>query len=141
MIVRFPFYAAPGAFLHVLCHATLLVYTCRSWYPQWSPLFLSGGFTIMVRRFLFSHDWRFSVGVTYTRPLSSLVRPVMSKYEMIHMHNYILISDLVRVRRAVSLFRSHRLQWQRLDALRALQCSEGMPFRLISPAGYSRVET
>jgi hypothetical protein len=46
----------------------------------------------MVRRFLFSHDWRFSVGVTYTRPLSSLVRPVMSKYEMIYMHNYILIS-------------------------------------------------
>jgi hypothetical protein len=44
----------------------------------------------------FSLDWRLVVGVKYTRPFSSLVRPVMSKYEMSQMQNYIIILVLCK---------------------------------------------
>jgi hypothetical protein len=53
----------------------------------------------------FSLDWRLVVGVKYTRPFSSLVRPVMSKYEMSQMQNYIIILVLCESEPFLSFFR------------------------------------
>jgi hypothetical protein len=68
----------------------------------------------------FSLDWRLVVGVKYTRPFSSLVRPVMSKYEMSQMQNYIINSGLIQVGAVSFILQIHLLQRLSLYVLRAL---------------------